>query len=112
MRLALQKQPLLGGHAIDTTAPPATPVAALTQPATPSAASAGVDERVFMLVIGLAIAACAGLIAGGHGLVSTISAQPIRVATLLALTVALQMFSVQIYGRGSLSGSAIGILAS
>jgi hypothetical protein len=34
------------------------------------------------------------------------------VATLLALTVALQMFSVEVYGRGSVSVSAIGIVAS
>jgi hypothetical protein len=34
------------------------------------------------------------------------------VATLLALTLALQMFSVQVYGCGSVSVSAIGVLAS
>jgi hypothetical protein len=45
-------------------------------------------------------------------LLETASEQPARVATLLALTIALQMFSVQVYGRGSVSVSAIGIVAS
>jgi hypothetical protein len=84
----------------------------VTRPPTPSAASSGLDERVVMLVIGLATAASAVLIAASQGLVTTASEQPARVATLLALTLALQMFSVQVYGRGSVSVSAIGILAS
>jgi len=84
----------------------------LTQPPTPSAASSGLDERVVMLVIALAVAACAGLIASSQGLLATASEQPARVATLLALTLAVQMFSVQVYGRGSVSVSAIGVLAS
>src|SRR5207244_12448014 len=79
---------------------------------TPSAASTGLDERVVMLVIALAIAASAVLIAASHGLVGTASDQPAHVATLLALTLALQMFSVKVYGRGSVSVSAIGVLAS
>jgi HD domain len=78
----------------------------------PARTDAGLDERVVMLVIGLAVAACAALIAGGEGLVATVSGDPTHVATLLALTLALQMFSVQVYGRGSVSVSAIGILAS
>jgi hypothetical protein len=64
------------------------------------------------LVSSLAIVACAGLIAASHGLVTTASEQPGQVATLLALTLALQMFSVEVYGRGSVSVSAIGIVAS
>jgi hypothetical protein len=75
-------------------------------------ASQGLEERVVLLVVGLAVAACAGLVAALPGLVSTVSDQPGRVATLLALTLALQMFSVQVYGRGSVSVSAIGIIAS
>ena len=65
-----------------------------------------------ILIVGLAILACGGLIAASHGLVATASAEPARIATLLALTLALQMFSVRVYGRGSVSVSAIGILAS
>jgi hypothetical protein len=72
----------------------------------------GLDERVVALVVCLAVIASAALIAGFSGIVSTISAQPGQVATLLALTIGLQMFSVQVYGRGSVSVSAIGILAS
>ena len=69
-------------------------------------------QRVFVLVVGLAVVACAGLLAGGQGFVTTVSDQPAPVATLLALTLALQMFSVRVYGRGSVSVSGIGVLAS
>jgi len=91
---------------------PARPRSAPARPPTPSAASSGLDERVVLLVIGLAIVACAGLITASQGLFATASEQPARVGTLLALTLALQMFSVQVYGRGSVSVSAIGIVAS
>jgi HD domain len=78
----------------------------------PAEVRSGLDERVATLVIVLAIIACGGLIAAWHGLVATASAEPVHVATLLALTLALQMFSVEVYGRGSVSVSAIGIVAS
>ncbi len=90
----------------------ARPRSVLTRQRTPLAASSGLDERVVILIIGLAILACGGLIAASHGLVATASAEPVRIASLLALTLALQMFSVRVYGRGSVSVSAIGILAS
>ncbi|MFL5952260.1 MAG: HD-GYP domain-containing protein [Gaiellaceae bacterium] len=80
--------------------------------ARPAPISARLDERVLALVIGLAVTAAAGLLASSEGLISTVSEQPLRVATLLALTLALQLFSVQVYGRGSVSVSAIGIIAS
>jgi hypothetical protein len=99
MRLAVHRPALAGDAAVRAAAPE-------------TATQAGLDERVVVLVIGLAVAACAGLVAGGQGLVTTVSDQPGRVATLLALTLALQMFSVQVYGRGSVSVSAVGILAS
>jgi hypothetical protein len=70
------------------------------------------DQRVVALVTGLAVAAAAGLIVSAHQIASTLSDQPLRVATLLGLTLALQLFSVQVYGRGSVSVSAIGILAT
>jgi len=88
------------------------PRSVVTRQPTPLAASSGLDERVVILIIGLAILACGGLIAASHGLVATASAEPVRFATLLLLTLALQMFSVRVYGRGSVSVSAIGILAS
>ncbi len=116
MRLAAHRQALIGGNPIAEGGTQrlqiqAPPRAALTQPTRP-AGSSGLDERVVMLVIGLAVAACAALIAAFHGLLTTASDQPARVATLLALTLALQMFSVQVYGQGSVSVSAIGIVAS
>jgi hypothetical protein len=98
MRLALQKHVLVG--------PPAPQQLQAVAPAN------GLDERVVGLVIGLVVAGCVGLIAASQGIVSTVSAEPARVATLLALTLALQMFSVQVYGRGSVSVSAIGVVAS
>src|SRR5205807_8494877 len=98
MRLAFPKHVLAG-----------PPVPQRLQPVTPTV---GLDERVVGLVIGLAIAACVGLVVASQGIVTTVSAQPARVATLLALTLALQMFSVQVYGRGSVSVSAIGIVAT
>ncbi len=90
----------------------ARPRSPLTEAPTPAAASSGLDERVVILVVAMAIAASAGLIAAFQGLLATASDQPARVTTLLALTLALQMFSVQVYGRGSVSVSAIGIIAS
>jgi hypothetical protein len=78
----------------------------------PAPVATGLDQRVLALVVGLAVAASAGLIATAHEIVGTLSDEPLRVATLLALTLALQLFSVQVYGRGSVSVSAIGILAT
>jgi HD domain/MASE9 len=83
---------------------------ARTAPSTETAA--GLDQRVLMLVVGLAIIACGALVAEFPSLPASISEEPDQIATLLALTLVLQMFSVQVYGRGSVSVSAIGILAS
>ena len=78
----------------------------------PAPVTSGLDQRVLALVVGLAVGASAGLIATSHQIAATLSHEPLRVATLLALTLALQLFSVQVYGRGSVSVSAIGILAT
>jgi hypothetical protein len=96
----------------ESPAMPARPRSVLARQPAPQTASSGLDERVVILIIVLAIVACRGLIAASHGLVATASAEPARVSTLLALTLALQMFSVRVYGRGSVSVSAIGVLAS
>ena len=77
-----------------------------------ASASAGLDERVVILVVGLAVTACATLLVSSKGLVSMVVDEPSHVVTILALTLALQMFSVRVYGRGSVSVSAIGIVAS
>ena len=90
----------------------ARPRPVLTRPPVPEAASSGLNERVVTLIVGLAITACVALTATSAGLISSAKEQPVRIVTLLALTLALQMFSVQVYGRGSVSVSAIGIVAS
>ena len=90
----------------------ARPRPVLTRPPAPEAASSGLDERVVTLIVGLAITACVALTATSAGLISSAKEQPVRIVTLLALTLALQMFSVRVYGRGSVSVSAVGILAS
>jgi hypothetical protein len=90
----------------------AQPRSAPARPTTAVAPPSGLDEKVVMLVIALAVGACASLAAASQGLLSTVSHEPARIATLLVLTIALQVFSVQVYGRGSVSVAAIGILAS
>jgi hypothetical protein len=70
------------------------------------------DERVASLIVGLAAALAGCLVVATPQIERTIQAEPERVAALLALTLLLQLFSVQVYGRGSVSVSAIGILAS
>src|SRR4051812_27479308 len=62
--------------------------------------SSGLDERVVMLIVGLAVVACVALSTTSAGLFSSAAHEPRRIATLLALTLALQMFSVRVYGRG------------
>ena len=90
----------------------ARPRPVLARPPVPEAASSGLNERVVTLIVSLAITACVALTATSAGLISSAKEQPVRIATLLALTLALQMFSVRVYGRGSVSVSAIGIVAS
>jgi hypothetical protein len=70
----------------------------------------GLDQRVAALIAALGTAAVAALLANIDALKIAVTATPGRVATVLLLTLALQMFSVRVYGRGSVSVSAIGIL--
>jgi HD domain-containing protein/MASE9 protein len=74
--------------------------------------ASSLDQRVVALVAGLAIVACTAVVATFPDFTATLAEDPARIATLLGLTLVLQMFSVQVYGRGSVSVSAIGILAS
>src|SRR5438128_11839473 len=89
---------------------PAVPALARIEPS--SALGSSRDDRVTTLVVTSAIVASAGLVAMSRTVIETVSEQPGRVATLLALTLVLQLFSVRVYGRGSVSVSAIGMLAS
>jgi putative nucleotidyltransferase with HDIG domain len=68
------------------------------------------DERVAVLIAALGTMATAGIVATADGIAKTLDAAPGRLATIAALTLALQFFSVRVYGRGSVSVSAIGIL--
>jgi putative nucleotidyltransferase with HDIG domain len=70
------------------------------------------DERVATLIIVLAMFASGALIAMLRPIAETVSEKPTRVVTLIGLTLVLQLFSVPVYGRGSVSVSAIGVLAS
>jgi putative nucleotidyltransferase with HDIG domain len=70
------------------------------------------DERVASLIVALAATLAGCLVVATPQIERTVQAEPDRVAALLGLTLLLQLFSVQVYGRGSVSVSAIGILAS
>jgi hypothetical protein len=71
-----------------------------------------VDPRVSAL-IGVVAASAAGAIAFALPTIAhTASSDPRRVASMLALTLVLQLFSVPVYGRGGFGVSAIGILAT
>src|SRR6266853_6012721 len=77
-----------------------------------AAIAKSVDSHVSAL-IGVVAAAAAGALAYAlPSIVHTASADPRRVAAMLALTVVLQLFSVPVYGRGGFGVSAIGILAA
>ncbi len=70
------------------------------------------DERLTALVVMVGAVTSAVLAVAAPQLARTVGERPQQVATLLALTLLLQLFSVQVYGRGSVGVSAIGILAS
>src|ERR671939_2059522 len=77
-----------------------------------SRAPSKLDERVATLIIVLAIVGSGALIAMLRPIAETVSEEPTRVVTMIGLTLVLQLFSVPVYGRGSVSVSAIGVLAS
>jgi hypothetical protein len=71
-----------------------------------------VDSRVSALIGVVAASAAGGITFGLPTIAHTVSADPRRVASMLALTLVLQLFSVPVYGRGGFGVSAIGILAA
>jgi thiamine transporter ThiT len=79
---------------------------AKTHPAT------SVDSRVSALIGVVAASAAAGIAFALPTIAHTATADPRRVASMLALTLVLQLFSVPVYGRGGFGVSAIGILAT
>jgi putative nucleotidyltransferase with HDIG domain len=70
------------------------------------------DERVASLIVGLTALLSVSLVFATPQLARTVAHEPRQVGTVLVLTLLLQMFSVVVYGRGSVSVSAIGILTS
>jgi putative nucleotidyltransferase with HDIG domain len=68
------------------------------------------DQRVAALIAALGAVASALLVPNFSELQAAVSTGYGRVLTLILLTLALQMFSIRVYGRGSVSVSVIGIL--
>jgi hypothetical protein len=68
--------------------------------------------RVRSLIGAVALSAAAAIGLALPTVVHTAAADPRRVASMLALTLVLQLFSVPVYGRGGFGVSAIGILAA
>ena len=68
--------------------------------------------RVRALIGAVALSAAAAIGLALPTVVHTAAADPRRVASMLALTLVLQLFSVPVYGRGGFGVSAIGILAA
>jgi hypothetical protein len=72
----------------------------------------GLDNRATVLIGGLTAAGGAALATQMSSVVHTVASRPGPVATMALLTLVLQLFSIRVYGRGSVSVSAIGILAA
>jgi putative nucleotidyltransferase with HDIG domain len=71
-----------------------------------------VDARVSALIGIVAASAGGAVIASASTISHTISTEPRRVASMLVLTLVLQLFSVPVYGRGGMAVSAVGMLAT
>jgi hypothetical protein len=71
-----------------------------------------VDARVTALIGAVAASAGAAIAVALPTIGHTVSGDPRRVASVLALTLVLQLFAVPVYGRGGFGVSAIGILAA
>jgi putative nucleotidyltransferase with HDIG domain len=68
------------------------------------------DQRAAILIAALGTVATAAIVADFDRIEQAVTGMAGRVAALTALTIALQFFSVRVYGRGSVSVSAVGIL--
>jgi hypothetical protein len=77
-----------------------------------NAPTRALDSRVSALIGGMTATAAAAIAIQVPGISDTVSSQPRHVATMAALTLALQLFSLRVYERGSVSVSAIGVLAA
>ena len=70
------------------------------------------EPRVVGLILVVVTTATTAIVALHASTVHAFSSHPREAITLLALTLALQAFSIQVYGRGSMSASAIGLLVA
>ncbi|HEY2373479.1 MAG TPA: HD-GYP domain-containing protein [Gaiellaceae bacterium] len=71
-----------------------------------------VDARVSALIGGVSAGAGGAIIASLPTVIHTASTDPRRVASMLTLTLVLQLFSVPVYGRGGMAVSGVGMLAT
>ncbi len=71
-----------------------------------------VDARVSALIGVVTAGAGAAVTVALPTITHTVSAEPRRVISMLALTLVLQLFSVPVYGRGGMAVSAVGMLAT
>jgi putative nucleotidyltransferase with HDIG domain len=77
-----------------------------------SARRTELEPRVVGLILVVATSASTVLVALHGSILSAFADNPRRALTLLLLVLVLQAFSIQVYGRGSMSMSAIGLLAA
>jgi hypothetical protein len=70
------------------------------------------DTSLGALIAAMAAAAGAAVAVESGAFISSLAAEPGRLGAVVGLTLLLQLFSIRVYGRGSVSVSAIGILAA
>jgi putative nucleotidyltransferase with HDIG domain len=70
------------------------------------------DPRVNLLITGAAMVASATLAALAGPTLGAIRDRPLATVSMVGLTLVLQFFSIEIYGRGSIGVSALGLLAT
>ena len=73
---------------------------------------AEIGSPISVLITLGAVAAGISVTLSAHGMVDLIQDRPIDAAAFALLTLGLQLLAVPIYGRGSISVAAIGILAT
>src|SRR5688572_14290921 len=92
--------------------PPPNAELSLRERVNPAPGGGGRDPGSVGVLIGLLVsAATAGLVLTMHDSWSQISSHPAGLAALLGTTIVLQLVAAELYGRGSLSASDVGMLA-
>jgi hypothetical protein len=79
---------------------------------TSTVARTPLDTGLGALIAAMAAAAGAAVAVESGAIASSVSAEAGSVGAVVGLTLVLQLFSIRVYGRGSVSVSAIGILAA